>query len=179
MSVKVDVRPILRGQWATFRGYSVTTRLTDAAIFAGLPLIGGYAAGRWGPNVVNVGAILAGVGVFTALLFGLLVNVLNLSIKLRRDEDLPIANRVVKNVGELFTNVAWSVLVGLVLVVALIAAASTHKPEDALSPWWVGILTTLLLHLIVIVVQALLRLWYAHDAIGHLPVRRTHDSAAG
>jgi hypothetical protein len=174
VSAKIDVSGILRAQMGTFRGYDRRGRWIDLTTFVVLPVSLGLIAGKWLPEVRNIGGILAGVGVFTALLFGLLVNVLNLSVKLRRDEGLLPETALVRNVAELFVNVAWSVLVGLVVVLLLVVATATHNPGDALGGVWVGVLSATLLHLVCTVVMALVRLWLAHESITDLapPARK-------
>src|SRR5450631_377689 len=123
MSAKIDITPLLRRQFATFRGYSRRSAITDGLVFVGIPVASGAATVVLNLRVRNIASVLGDVAIFTALLFSLLVAVFNLSIKLMRDEDIRPEQSLARNTAELFANVAWSVLVGLALVVVMAAAA--------------------------------------------------------
>lgn len=188
MSDKLDISLIVRGQLRSFKGYSRRSRLLDLAVFLVIPVLAGVLVWQAEPNVFNVAGILAGVGVFTALLFGLLVNVFNLSVKLRRDEALRPESRLNANVSELFANVAWSALWGLLLVVLLATGAALQAPQKVLAYWYVGLLVAVSVHLVLTVIMSLTRLVSAHAFIGDLaPPRKgqpdlrsvDRDSATG
>jgi len=172
MSSKVKIRAIWEAQLKTFQGYGPRGRTIDAFTFIALPVLAGAAAVIWAPAVFAVGSILSGVSVFAALLVALLVNIFNFSVKIRRDEKLRPEEPLSLTVDELIANAAWAVLVGLMLVVLLVAAAATQVPSHALSPYWVGPLVAVFLHLIACVLMVLSRIWTAHEQIRDLPPKK-------
>lgn len=161
MSGKLGIPGILERQVTTFRGYSLAEQIRDFATFILLPIGTGILVGRWGPDVVNAAPVLAGVAVFTALLFALLVNVLTLAVKLRRDEGLRTESRIVRDVEELFANVSWSVVVGLLLVSLLVPAAAVADPAHPMPQWLAGLLAGVFAHLVITVIMAVSRLNHA------------------
>jgi len=144
----------------------------DFVVFVLAPLGAGLALAAWGPPIKNVGGVLGGVAVFTALLFAMLTNVFNLSVKLRRDEGVRPEERLALNVDELFFNVGWSVLVGLILILCMTGAAVTHSASQRLGFAWVAILVSGLLHLVLTVIMAIVRMVSAYLAIGDLAPKR-------
>jgi len=145
-------------------------------VFVLVPIAAGFSIAEWGPAVRNIGGVLGGVGVFTALLFAMLINLFNLSVKLRRDEGVRPEEPLALNVDELFYNVGWSVVVGLALVISMTAAAVTHSAARGLGYAWVVVLVSLLLHLILTVVLAIVRLVSAYEAISDLAPKRSGDA---
>lgn len=177
MSAKVNLTPILQGQLASFRGYSAATRKVDLIVFLAVPAGSGAAVAAAGPPIKGIGGVLGGVSVFTALLFAMLVNVFNLSIKLRRDEGVRPEDELALDIDELFYNVGWSVVVGLALVTVMAAASVTHAAVEPLGAGWVGVIIALFLHLIVTVVMAVVRLAAAYEAIAGLSPKRAGAAA--
>lgn len=180
MSSKIDLTPLVERQLATFRGYSEFTGKLDFFVFVFVPVGAGLAVAVWGPDVKGVGAVLGGVGVFTALLFALLVNVFNLSVKLRRDEGVRPEQPLALNVDELFYNVGWSVVIGLALVITMTAATVTHTATEALGGVWVGLIVALFVHLVITVLMAVVRMVSTYESIADLapkrPVAPTRDT---
>jgi hypothetical protein len=172
MSNKINLLEIARAQLATFSGYDRKVVARDILAFLGLPIILGVLVAVWGPPVYSVGSLLTGVSVFSGLLVALLVNVFNFSVKIRRDEKIRPEQQLARTVDELMTNAAWTVLIGLLLVVLLASAAATQKPQSSLEPIWVGILVGLVVHLIMNVLMVLSRIWTAHEDIKDLPPKR-------
>lgn len=148
---------------------------SDYFTFIGVPVLLAIFAGAMTHlghfHVRDVSKLIGGMGVFTGLLFGLLTNVFTLSLRVRRDEGLDSEHEVVKQVRELFFNISWAVVVGCVLITALVLAAATHSPSSALGSIWTGLLSFLILHLMLTILMALKRLWYAHDKVAKLPVK--------
>ncbi|MEU4999714.1 hypothetical protein [Streptomyces sp. NPDC021622] len=173
MSEKWDTRDIAKAHFRTYTNAQTgKKRGSDYIAFIVFPLLLGVLAsllrhcGRFG--LYDVSKFIGGVGIFTGLLFGLLTNVFTLSLRLQRDDDLG-EHDTTKNVKELFTNVSWAVLVGLLLIVLLVTCSSVSDPEKAVHWAWTGILVTVFLHLILTVLMSLKRLWLAHSKISLLP----------
>lgn len=174
MSGKWDVRDIAAANFATYvDGDGIKARFVDFCAFIILPFFLGVGAGvlRYFDhfNLLDVSKFIGGIGVFTGLLFGLLTNVFTLSLRVRRDEGLHPAHDIIRDVAELFANIGWAVLVGLVLVVSLVVVAATHDPKAPVDPFWTCVLVAVFSHLILTVLMSLKRLWFAHGHIAKLP----------
>lgn len=174
MSAKWSITEIARAHFATYVHARTGKRLAaDYLAFVGTPAAVAIFAsamattGRF--QLVDVSRLLGGIGVFTGLLFGLLTNVFSLSLRVRRDEGLDSQHPVVRQVRELFANLGWSVIIGCILVSLIVVAGATHPAKSPLSPPWTGVLVFLFLHLMLTVLMALKRLWYAHEKISDLP----------
>ena len=173
MSEKWDVRDIAKAHFGTYVDANTQKRRRlDYAAFILFPLgVGTLASllrhyGHFGLS--DVSKFIGGVGIFTGLLFGLLTNVFTLSLRLQRDDELS-EEKTTKYVKELFSNVSWAVLVGLLLIVLLVTCSSVSDPNKPVHWAWVGILVAVFLHLILTVLMSLKRLWMAHSKIPLLP----------
>ncbi|MFI1837652.1 hypothetical protein [Streptomyces olivaceoviridis] len=173
MSGKWDVRDIAAANFRTYVDADGKRRAGDVVVFIGLPLILGVTCGllrHFGHlHILDVSKFIGGVGVFTGLLFGLLTNVFTLSLRVRRDEGLDPDHVVIRNVRELFANLSWAVLVGLLLVVLLVVVTATHDPKKSIGVAWTGILVATFSHLILSLLMSLKRLWFAHQNVSNLP----------
>ncbi|WP_437773480.1 hypothetical protein [Arthrobacter sp. KNU40] len=172
MSRKINVLEIARAQLGTFQGYGQRTIVGDLVTFLGLPAVVGVVSGIFAPPIHSVGSLLTGASVFSGLLVALLVNIFNFSVKVRRDEKVRPEEKLARTVDELLTNAAWTVLVGLTLVVLLAVASATQDPSTSLSQVWVGILAGFSAHLILNILMVLSRIWTAHEDIKDLPPKK-------
>jgi hypothetical protein len=177
MSVKWSVAKIAVAHFKTYRDAAKDRPMaSDYLTFIGIPVLLAIFAGTMRHlghfHVRDVSKLIGGMGVFTGLLFGLLTNVFSLSLRVRRDEGLDPEHEVVVQVRELFFNISWAVVVGCLLITTLILVSATHSPTSAIGSIWTGVLTLLILHLMLTVLMALKRLWYAHDKIGRLPSKQ-------
>lgn len=174
MSAKWSITSIARAHFATYRDARTGRPMaSDYLAFLGVPGIAAAFASALVSaekfQLVDVSRLLGGIGVFTGLLFGLLTNTFTLSLRVRRDEGIDAQHAVVQQVGELFANLGWSVIVGCALVSLIVVAGATHASNESLGPWWTGVLVFLFAHLMLTVLMALKRLWYAHEKIADLP----------
>ncbi|MYR44389.1 hypothetical protein [Streptomyces sp. SID5910] len=177
MSVKWSVAKIVAAHFRTYWDASKDRPMvSDYLTFIGIPVVLSIFAGTMTHlghfHVRDVSKLIGGIGVFTGLLFGLLTNVFTLSLRVRRDEGLDSEHEVVKQVRELFYNLSWAVVVGCVLVTALVLAAATHSTTSALGSIWTGLLSFLFLHLMLTILMALKRLWFAHEKVANLPMKQ-------
>jgi hypothetical protein len=172
MSRKINVLEIARAQLSTFQGYQRRVVLGDLATFLGLPVTIGTGAALFAPPIYTVSSLLTGASVFSGLLVALLVNIFNFSVKVRRDEKVRPEQKLAKTVDELLTNAAWTVLVGLALVVLLTIASATQEPSRPLNQAWVGTLAGFSAYLILNILMVLSRIWTAHEDIKDLPPKK-------
>ncbi|MEV8362539.1 hypothetical protein [Streptomyces niveus] len=177
MSGKWDVRDIAVANFKTYVDADGRKRFGDVVVFVTLPVVIGSACGllRYLDllHIVDVSKLIGGVGVFTGLLFGLLTNVFTLSLRVRRDEGLNPDHEIIRDVRELFANLSWSVLVGLLLVVLLVTVTAFHDPKKPLGMAWTAVLVTVFSHMILSILMSLKRLWFAHQNVSNLPPKAT------
>jgi hypothetical protein len=176
MDAKWGVAGIAAAHFDTLRdAVSGKWRARDYLGLLGLPVTVAAVAVLGDLRLYDVSKLLGGIGVFTALLFGMVGNVFNLYLRVRRDERLSPYDPLIDDVKELFANVSWSVLVGLALITAMVVATSTQvppaprEPAEPLGLFWTGLLAFLFVHLIMCVLMALNRFWLAHINIDKLP----------
>lgn len=169
MSRKINLVEIAIAQLSTFRGYGTKTTIRDISTFLLLPLVVGVVSFVFAPPIHSVGSLLSGVSVFSGLLVALLVNVFNFSVKIRRDEKIRPEQKLARTVDELMANAAWTVIIGLTLVVIMAIASATQVPAEPLNRLWVGLLAGLSAYLILNVLMVLSRIWTAHGDIKDLP----------
>ncbi|MEW1873198.1 hypothetical protein AB0420_34825 [Streptomyces caelestis] len=173
MSGKWDVRDIAAANFRTYVDANGKRRMGDVVVFVVVPLMLGIASGllRFFDHlhIIDASKLIGGIGVFTGLLFGLLTNVFTLSLRVRRDEGLSPDHVIIRDVRELFANLSWAVLVGLLLVVLLVVVAATHDPKGSVGVVWTGILVATFSHLILSLLMSLKRLWFAHQNVADLP----------
>lgn len=174
MSAKWSIFSIARAHFDTYRDARTGDRmLSDYLVFLGIPstlaVAVGLLTGHGHFHLLDVTRLVGGVGVFTGLLFGLLTNTFSLSLRVRRDEGLDPDHKVVVQVRELFINLGWAVIVGCMLVILLVIAGATHKSTSPLGPIWTGVLVFSFSHLMLTILMALKRIWYAHESISSLP----------
>ncbi|MGW4661204.1 hypothetical protein ACWEP2_44110 [Streptomyces sp. NPDC004279] len=173
MSGKWDVRDIAAANFRTYVDADGKRRVGDVVVFVGIPLSLGLACGLLRHfdhlHILDVSKLIGGVGVFTGLLFGLLTNVFTLSLRVRRDEGLNPDHVIIRDVRELFANLSWAVLVGLLLVVLLVVVTATHDPKKSIGTVWTGLLVATFSHLILSLLMSVKRLWFAHQNVSNLP----------
>lgn len=96
----------------------------------------------------GVAQLLAGVAVFTALLFGLLALVFNTGVSLRKDGNaLGNAHDVRQTVADMRANVTYAAVVAITLAMVLVAAAALTPATKPLGWGWTPVLLWLFLHL--------------------------------
>ncbi|BBZ80037.1 hypothetical protein MANY_53740 [Mycolicibacterium anyangense] len=166
MASKASVRPVVRAHFDTLRDdRSGEIRMLDLVLFAGVPVVAGLALGIFEFRMKDTAAVLAGLAVFTALLFGLVIFVFQLRVQIKddgRDRDRP---RLASLIDETFANVTYSVVIGIVTtVVGVVAAAMADK--DAGAPIWISaVLAALGLHLVLTILMCLKRVHSAYQQL--------------
>jgi hypothetical protein len=141
--VKIDVTRIIVAQVGTLKDNATQQySVSDLVLFFGLPValgaVGPYYGWRFNADVLN--ALLAAFAIFAGLLLNLLILVYTFSSQV----DHPAAlsqNRTIL-IKELHDNIAYSILVSIVLVVVTMVTVAYLKmherpPEAAFTVWWV------------------------------------------
>lgn len=155
---KWSPRRILRDQLTTLvDARTGRPRPADYLSFYLLPVVLGL--GCWLLNVrfESVDPLLSGTSIFTALLFGVLVYVFQLKVRIRDSETLASDFELKRLIDELEINVSYTALVGLVSTALMMALAATKQKDVALSPIGTAAVVTLLLHLSISVLMVLKR----------------------
>lgn len=99
-------------------------------------------------NLRGVGQILAGVAVFTGLLFGLLGVIFNIGVTLRKDGDhFRSAHGLPMTISDLRANITYAIFVAIILDVALVVAAAVTDPNCGLAWAWTPVIVWLFMHL--------------------------------
>lgn len=125
MSSKVSPVPIVREQLGTLRNHRTgRPSVVDWLVLVGLPLVLGFAMWATKTLVVDAGQLLAGLAVLTGFVFGLLVFVFQLKLSATQDPRVPAGGILSNLLDELFANIAYTVLVGLVSVVLILVSTS-------------------------------------------------------
>lgn len=166
MASKSNVLPIVTDHYATLvHGRTEKPRILDYAFQLGFPLAAGLVVWLRDVRLRELGGALGGLAVFTALLFGLLVFVFQLRIQAASDPRLGRGHRVLELIDELYSNVGYSVLVGIVVTAAGMVATTTSDGDMGSAPWVSGALATLTLHLVIVVLMCLKRARAAYNSV--------------
>jgi len=114
--------------WATLRSQRDNSPMkADRRAFVGIPVLVGIATTIWPPD--NVGVILDGTAITTALLFGLLIHVFSLGIAASNDDRLR-GTWVLDLIDQLRINTAYAIMIGILAVIFLsVAGAYSSAPS--------------------------------------------------
>lgn len=110
-------------------------------------------------------SILAGIAIFTALLFGLLIHVFSLGLRVTDDPRTPRFGRTATLIDQLQANISYSVLIGIVATAMLIVAAATTPKDKPIGTLLSSAIVAILLHLMLTVFMALKRTRAAYEAM--------------
>jgi hypothetical protein len=142
--MKIDVTRIIVAQVRTMRDNSTQRySVSDLLVFYGLPIVlgvgGAYYGWKFSTDVLN--ALLAAFSIFAGLLLNLLILVYTLSSQTEHPAALSKIRMAL--IKELHDNIAYSILVSIVIVVATMIAVAYLKmherpPEMAFTARWVA-----------------------------------------
>ncbi|MER5458927.1 hypothetical protein ABT008_29595 [Micromonospora sp. NPDC002389] len=166
MSAKWSVTPIIKKQLSTLVDQNdpkQRPRLGDYLGLFGVPLTLATAAFFTEFRLRGVEGLLAGVAIFTALLFGLLVHVFTLGLRITDDPRISKSGKTAQLVDQLQGNVAYAVLVGLFTTTVLIVGVSTTLKDHALGVPISTVTVFSICHLLLIMLMALKRTQAAYE----------------
>lgn len=127
----------------------------------------GAAAVFLGSEVSNIQNILAGVAVFTALLFGLFVHVFTLGMRIAEDARLTESSRLTRMVDQLQANVGYATFIGLVCTGVLTALLAVYS-EGSVHRVFTALVIALLVHMFMTLLMILKRMRSTYYAFRHL-----------
>lgn len=166
--MKIDVGRIIVAHWNTLRD-SRTSRysLLDLLIFLGVPIAAAISAPLygWRFNADVLNALLTAYSIFAGLLLNLLLLVYTFSTQVNHPSGLARVRAQV--VRELHDNLAYSILISIVLVVLCMAAIAYIKMEasrSATAPWVTGSITFLTLNFVLTLLMILKRIHVILDS---------------
>ncbi|WP_431918140.1 hypothetical protein [Micromonospora wenchangensis] len=166
MSAKWSVAPIIKKQLSTLVDQNdpkQRPRLGDYLGLFGVPLGLATTAFVTEFRLRGIEGLLGGVAIFTALLFGLLVHVFTLGLRITDDPRISKSGKTAQLVDELQGNVAYAVLVGLFTTTVLIVGVSTTLKDHALGVPISAITVFSICHLLLIMLMALKRTQAAYE----------------
>ncbi|WP_160050523.1 hypothetical protein [Nocardiopsis sp. FR4] len=129
----------------------------DYAAFFAFPLGVGVCAFLFEVRIANAQNLIAGVSVFTALLFGLLVHVFGLGLRVAAERSGEGALRTARMVDQLHANVAYATLLGLVATAGLMALIVAYD-QEAVPRWASAVVIAALVHLFMTLLMVLKRI---------------------
>ncbi|WP_101466400.1 hypothetical protein [Nocardia fluminea] len=161
MSSKLSVLPTIRAHFDTFRDNTDgAPHIWDYIVFVGLPVAVGVVCAWRGVRLSDVSGFLAGLAVFAALLFGLVVFVFQLRLQLRASE-ISSTSTLARFVDQLFYNVNYAVVVGVATTGT--GTVAVHLANKNSAPVWISaILTALGLHLALTILMCVKRVHSAY-----------------
>jgi hypothetical protein len=163
---KASIRPALRAHYDTLRDDRTgSVRVRDLILFLGLPIAVGGAMWWAGFRMKDVASLLAGLAVFTALLFGLVIFVFQLRVLIKddgRDRDRP---RLAALIDETFANVTYSVIVGITTTVLGVVGAALADKDKGAPVWLTAVLAALCVHLVLTILMCLKRVNSAYQQL--------------
>ena len=178
MDSKFSVLPSIRDHYDTLvdQHHPDSFYWPDWAVLVGFPIGSGIIVGcvmaARNAAMNEIGSYIAGVAIFTALLFALVIHVFQLRMQLDNDDRVPRGGDLTKFVDQLFANVNYAVVVGVVTTAASMVA-SAFASDGRIGSIWAGILCALGLHLFLTVFMCIKRIRAAYREIKNLPRRIT------
>lgn len=130
-------------------------RIADYISFYLVPLAGAIVGYFVDFRVKGAEGVLAGVAVYTALLFGLIVHVFQL--RMRMIDQQSSHSRLAELIDELETNMSYTILVGIVSTGVLIYAIAASDKDSPVNALLSAIIVFLLLHLVLSLLMILKR----------------------
>jgi hypothetical protein len=163
VAAKWSVGLLIKDQLGTFVSERThKPSVTDYLAFFGIPAALGTVSYVANFRFENVDGILAGVAIFTGLLFALVIHVFTLGLRITDDPRIGSAGRTARLIDQLQSNVLYAVLVGIVTTVALALASATTAGGHRVGIIMTAVLVALLAHMILIVLMILKRMRSAY-----------------
>lgn len=171
MSSKISPKDIVADHFDTWQDRKTGKwSLKDFGAMLVVPLLAGGAMAWFDLRVVEFGEFIAGAAVLTGFAFGLLVFIFQLRLESVRDGTAPSGGVLASLLNELFTNVAYAILVGLATVVSLVVAGAVGQPLAAgevvvseIGKWASAVVIFLSSHFVMTLLMCLKRTYVAYD----------------
>ncbi|MBW4716209.1 hypothetical protein [Saccharothrix obliqua] len=171
MTAKWSAARILRDHWKTLvDARTGKTRALDIVAFYGTSTLVGVTAFLGEFQLRGLEGVLSGVSIYTALLFGLLVHVFQLRIRML--DQPPATPEPVRLIDELEANVSYTVFVGVLTTALLITTIALTPKDTPASVVLSAPASALLVHLILSLLLVLKRTRAAYRNLTHTISRR-------
>lgn len=170
MATKTSLRGIVVDHLNTLRDARTQhVSVLDVAIQFGIPVVLGIGLPLCGIRLVDIGQVIAGIAVLAGFTFGLLVFVFQLRLQVATDPRV-VGTNLRELIDELFTNVAYALLVGLACVTLSVAYVSLrHIPyvsaSGALGGVSSGVLVAGVAHFLLTLAMCTKRAYRAYQRI--------------
>lgn len=163
MASKIQVVPVVRDHVATLRdARTARPRVGDILTHYALPVSLGIAIPMLGVRMTDGSQYVAGAAILAGLSFALAVYVFQLRLEAQRDPRIPREAVLLDLIDELFTNVCYSMLVGLALAAVTIAASAYSRSGAPAGPVVTGIVIALGIHYLITILMCIKRLRAAY-----------------
>jgi len=140
----------------------------DFLTLLGLPLIAGCYVGIRA-QLRDMSSYIGGVAIFTALLFGLVIYIFQLRMSLLDNPNVPRDGALVSFIDQVFANVNYAVLVGVIATTLGMSVAVTAGNDGEVNRFWSAVLVAIGVHLMLVVLMCIKRLRAAYREIKKLP----------
>ena len=165
MSNKVDPTRVISDHIATLHDQRTNRiRKRDLALHYGLPVGAAVCSTFAGVRLADAGQIVAGAAVLAGFSFGLAIFVFQLRMDAARDPRVPRGSRLLDLIDELFTNVLYSIVVGLLLTVVTVAATALQDTKT-LDAVWSGVMVGIAFHYLLTLAMCIKRLHKAYQEL--------------
>ncbi|BCP02042.1 hypothetical protein [Mycobacterium intracellulare] len=174
MDSKFSVLPTIRDHYVTLVDDNTGKYYwPDYALLIGIPTVSGVIVGTalhvHQTGLRDMASYIGGVAIFTALLFGMVVHVFQLRMQLLSHPDVPRDGDLARFVDELFANVNYAVVVGIIATGVSMAGAVTANNDGRINPLWSGVVVAFGIHLLLVVFMCVKRIRAAYRQIKLLP----------
>jgi hypothetical protein len=136
--------------------------IPDYLGFFVLPIVLGVASFFLHFRLISVDGILAGIAVFTALLFALVIHVFSLGLRVTDDPRIGGRSRTSRLVDQLQANVSYAVFIGILATIALSVASGTTDSKYRVGRIMTAILVVILTHFVMTTLMILKRMRAAY-----------------
>jgi hypothetical protein len=161
---------LVKDHYATFyeidaNGRSHTSK-DDVALFLVAPVVVALVPLAFQFRLASVGDVLAGLAILTGLLFGLLVHVFSVGLKIADDGKFGPTSDVARLARELMYNVAYSCGLGVALTGLLGAVAGIGVGKGGVQPVVSALVIALSVHLALTLLMVLKRVRVMYSKLG-------------
>lgn len=169
MVSRLGIRELIGDQLDTMHVSGSSKRSKyDLLLLFGLPFAPAVAVVLTGARFTSVGQVLSGMAILTGLLFGLLVHVFSVGLRVADTSKYNPSSKVTVLVDELRANVSYACGVSLALTGVLVVAAvnaGARADINGLHPVVSGFIALLGLHLVLVLLLVLKRVRNAYKLL--------------